>query len=343
MDPNGGALLTIEAAQELLASIVTSHIVAVQQITNTNDVFKVITERDGNFYIKFHTSWWYKDAPDTFGVVQREAAVVEMLKRKGMRLEYRSWIDCNRRIVNRSVLITSELTGTPLPVALKENPAEQGCILSALAKYLKQLHALEFPRVGYIETCGDKDMPYSLDPRENPWSDSHPCQKPENFKKFALGILRSKEAILPANLYSMLKESFEQIPRVLASEYRSPRFVINNYHPFHLHVRKDSSGWEVTGLYDFEAASAGSPVFDLILNELQITPVMGNLDWRPAFYGVYGRDPKFEAYKLMLLSYLLQATGVKPSAEIPDPEWFIRQLPSLIHAADYEAFLWFPL
>jgi hypothetical protein len=58
-------MLTMSTAKILLAQITNSPIQAVEQITNTNDVFKVVTEQDGNFYVKFHTSAWYKDTEDT--------------------------------------------------------------------------------------------------------------------------------------------------------------------------------------------------------------------------------------------------------------------------------------
>ena len=52
-------LLTIETAHVLLAPITYSPVLEVQQITNTNDVFRVATACQGNFYVKFHTSQWY--------------------------------------------------------------------------------------------------------------------------------------------------------------------------------------------------------------------------------------------------------------------------------------------
>ena len=335
-------LLSVATAQRLLAPITGSSVQAVQQITNTNDVFKVVTEQAGNFYVKFHTSRWYMDAPDTFIVVQREAAVAELLKCKRIPLGYRTWTDCTRQIVNRSVLITSELPGIPIPVALREAPDERDPILSALANFLKRLHDLEFPRAGYIEMCGDADMPSSFDLGGNPWWDSLPCQKPENFKKFALEGLNSKEKALPSDLFSMLKERFEQTPDVIRSEYHPAHFVINNYHPTHVLVRRDLSGWQVTGLYVFEAASAGTPLFDLVGNELQLTPLLGGLSWRPAFYHAYGRYPLFEAYKIILICFLLLGLAEKPSAEVPNPVWLIKDLPALIHAPDYKTFLWYP-
>lgn len=335
-------LLDVATAQTLLTRIANSGVQSVQQITNTNDVFKVTTQNEGNFFVKFHTSHWYKDAPDTFILVQREAAVTGLLERKGIPPGYRSWTDCTRRIVNRSVLITSELPGIPVPVALKKAPHEQDQIISALARFLKRLHDLEFPRAGYIEFCGNADMPFSLDPRENPWWDSHPCQKVENFRKFALDVLSSKEKAIPISLFSELKERFDRMPDFLSSEYHPPHFVINNYHPAHVHVRRDRSGWQVAGLVDFEAASAGNPVFDLVGNDLQITPLTGSLSWRPVFYQAYGRYPKFEAYKLMLLCFLLLGLGGKQTAEVPDADWLIHTMPALIDAAGYETFVWYP-
>jgi len=335
-------MLNMSTAKILLAQITNSPIQAVEQITNTNDVFKVVTEQDGNFYVKFHTSAWYKDAEDTNIVVQREAAVYELLKRRGFPLAYRTWTDCTRQVVNRSVLISSELGGIPLPEALKEAPGECDQIIIALAGFLKRLHAVEFPRAGYIEFSGEQDLSFSLNPLENPWFDSHACQKPENFRVFALDVLKSKEKFIPANVFAGLKERFERIPEILGAEYQPPRFVINNYHPFHLHVARELSGWQVIGLYDFEAVSAGNPLFDLIGNELQITPVTGNLSWRPVFYKAYGGYPAFEAYKTILLCFLLLGLRAEPGAAIPDPEWLIQKLPSLINASDYDTLNWYP-
>lgn len=335
-------MLTIPTAQMILAPIASSSVQTVEHITNTNDVFKVVTEQDGNFYVKFHTSPWYKDAADTNIVVEREAAVFELLKRKGISLGYRTWTDCTRQVVSRSVLITSELPGFPITTVIKDMPDECDQIIVALACFFKRLHELEFPKAGYIEFSGDKDLPFSLDPDEHPWRDSHPCQKPENFKRFALHVLNSKEKVLPWSLFSLLEERFEKIPEILSSEYHPPRFVINNYHPFHVHVRRDLSGWQVVGLYDFEAVSAGNPLFDLVGNELQLTPVIGDLSWRPTFYRAYGQYPKFEAYKTILLCFLLLGVGADPGAEVPDSEWLIRKLPSLINAANYDTLRWYP-
>lgn len=335
-------MLTMTTAQLLLQSIGKSAVRTLDHLTNTNDVFKIVTASDGNFYVKFHTSPWYKDAEDTQVVVRREAAVFEFLRRKGIVLDYQTWTDCTRRIVNRSVLITSELSGIPLPTAVKESPAECDHIMIALAQFLARLHNLTFPRAGYIEFSGDPDMPFALNSDEHAWWHSHSCHTAENFRSMALTILESTAHILPSSLAIRLQASFEAVPETIGAAYQPPRFVINNYHPFHVHVAHNASGWRVTGLYDFEAVSSGNALFDVVGNELQITPIIGNLSWRPTFYRAYGRWPSFEMYKTMFLCFLLRSLGGAPNMEVPDPTWLIHALPGLVDATDYHQFTWYP-
>jgi hypothetical protein len=135
---------------------------------------------------------------------------------------------------------------------------------------------------------------------------------------------------------------FETIQSSVAPDYRPPHFVINNYHPFHIHVARGTSGWWVTGLYDFEAASSGSPTFDLVGNELQLAPILGGLAWREAFYTAYGRRPDVEAYRVLLLCFLLLSLGGAPNEMVPDPAWLIRRMPALITGSRHEDLMWYP-
>ncbi len=335
-------MLNTAQAKRLLAPIARSPVKSVDHISNTNDVFKVVTEQDGNFYVKFHTSPWYCSTTDTEVVVRREAAAFELLRRKGIPLDYRAWTDCSRQVVSRSVLITSELPGIPVPEALKDCPEESDVILATLAGFLKRLQPLTFPRAGYIELSGDPDLTFTLDPAENDWCDSHPCHKPENHQKFALQILESKKEFLPPGLFAALQARFDAIPAVTAADYLPSRLVINNYHPFHIHVLREAEGWRIPGMYDFEAVSAGSPLIDMVGNELQLAPLLGGLGWRKAFYTAYGRLPPLESYKVTLLAYLLLGLEKESSAAVPDPRWLLRELPALMEAVDYENFRWYP-
>jgi len=303
-----------------------------------------VTAGCGNYYVKFHTASWYKAAIDTFHVVQREQAVSEFLKRKGIPLAYCAWADCTRRFVNRSVLITSELPGIPVPTALQEFPGERDKIIAALADFLHDLHRIEFRVPGYVEFGGDPDMPFALDLQDClPWGDSHPCQKPENLKTYALDILESKKSLLSSGVVADLKQLFDDISTVVEADYYPPHFVINNYHPFHIHVLQDKLGWHVSGIYDFEAASSGNSTFDLVLNDLQIMPIMGEATWQKLFYSAYGRWPSVETYKIILLCFLLLGIGDKPSEPVPDVKWLIRQLPELVRAASWDKLQWYPV
>ncbi len=315
----------------------------VHHISNTNDVFRVVTADCGNYYVKFHTASWYNAASDTFHVVQREQAVSEFLKKKGIPLAYCAWADCTRRFVNRSVLITSELPGIPVPTALKEMSHERSAILAALARFLRDLHEIKFRTPGYVEFGGDADLPFALDLRDClPWGDSHPCQKPENLKTYAFSILESKKSLLSAGIVADLGQLFDGIQTAVEADYYPPHFVINNYHPFHIHVLQDNLGWHVSGIYDFEAASSGSPIFDLVLNDLQIMPIMRDVAWQEPFYSTYGRQPTIETYKIILLCFLLLGIGDKPSDPIPDVKWLIHQLPKLVNAASWDRLKWYP-
>jgi hypothetical protein len=212
-----------------------------------------------------------------------------------------------------------------------------------LAHFLHAVHAIEFRIPGYIEFGGDPDMPFALDLQDYlPGGDSHPCQKPENLKKYALEMLASRIPRLPMGTVADLRCLFDDIPSIVEADYHPPHFVINNYHPFHFHVTRDGSGWQVSGLYDFEAASSGCSTFDLALNDLQLVPILGGAGWLESFYRAYGRQPALGTYKVILMCSLLMGIGEEPSEAVPDAGWLIRQLPTLIQASRWDEFRWYP-
>jgi hypothetical protein len=252
------------------------------------------------------------------------------------------WTDCSRDIVSRSVLVTSELPGEPLPIALKRYPDDQQSILDALAKYLSQIHELRFAEAGYIEFCGDESIDASLMPDRESWWNSHPCQSAENLTDLAIVTLESMKHLLSDHLYLELNSRFSSIPDRLHADFEHPTFVINNYHPFHMHVVRDGGDWAVTGFYDFEAVSSGNAMFDLALNDLQITPLLGTLSWRKSFYRSYRRPVRLESYKTILLIYLILGLATDPSDVVPDPSWFRGRLPWLLKAETLEDLRWYP-
>ena len=82
---NRSELSTVQA-QKLLLPIGDVMITGIERTATINDVFRIKTRDHGNDYIKFHTARWYADQPDTFFVVNRECAVHELLRKRGMPL-----------------------------------------------------------------------------------------------------------------------------------------------------------------------------------------------------------------------------------------------------------------
>jgi Ser/Thr protein kinase RdoA (MazF antagonist) len=80
----------------------------------TNDVFRIRTKAHGSYYVKFHTARWYADQPDAFFVVERECALCELLRKRGIPLPYRAWGDYTRAVVPRPVFVSEELQGIPI-------------------------------------------------------------------------------------------------------------------------------------------------------------------------------------------------------------------------------------
>jgi aminoglycoside phosphotransferase len=338
----GHPLLTAESANKLMAPIAKEKTIKVEHISNTNDVFRVTTGDGAKYYIKFHTASWYKDAPDTAIIVRREHMTAQLLKQKGVRLGYDSWVDCSRTTVGRSVLITSELVGLPLPSVLQSQKDEREQILGALADYFSLLHSMEFETAGYIEFSGASEIDPTLIPERGEWWNSHPCQKSQNLQGFALRVLKSKRQYLTRALAADIETSFMNIGENLLLEYARPHFVINNYHPFHMHVQKVRGQWQVTGFYDLEAASSGNSTMDLVQNDMQITSLMGSASWRPSFVKRYEGTFGIATYKIILVCYLLLGLSEVPTGVVPNPPWLMSRLPQLLGATRIEQLEWYP-
>lgn len=338
---DGHPLLSRDAAGQLLASITTEAMCRIEHVSNTNDVFRILTGSGNRFYIKFHTSPWYKDAEDTAVVVRREYLGARLLKDRGIRLDYTSWMDCTRTVVGRSVLILSELPGEPLPRLLQQHPSKAAELLPAFAGYLGQVHSIAFPVAGYLEFCGDDSIPPDWIPEKQTWWNSHACQTAANLMALAIETLSNANSI-PGTLAAEIKRQFAASEDALAAEYRQPAFVINNLHPFHFHLSRTEGSWQVVGFYDLEVTSSGNPTTDVALCDLQLTPLLGRLGWRTEFLSAYGRPLGIHTYKTLLITHLLMALRRAPTHTIPDPAWLIDRLPALAAASSIGELGWYP-
>jgi aminoglycoside phosphotransferase len=333
--------LTKEQAQRLLAPLGAVSVADISRAATTNDVFRVVTKTHGTYYVKFHTARWYADQPDTFFVVERECAVCEFLRKRGMPLPYRAWGDFTRTVVSRSVYICGELDGIPVPDALNRFPEQRGSILRAFGRYMRQLHAIEFSTPGlfaYAHAYFGDTMP--VPPVCAP--DQGGLHRPEYFQRDALQTLEAKRALLPEHAVARLSVLFQSLGDVIRPDYAPPRFMVGNCHAWHFHADQVNGGWAIRGFYDFEAVSAGDPNIDLVELDVTLTPALGGASWREPFFEGYGRWPRFEGYKRRLFYYLLCEVGNPYTRQIPDPVWLNGRWQAMINASGWQELEWFP-
>jgi aminoglycoside phosphotransferase len=334
--------LTIEQAAKLLAPAGPVTVLEVSLTGTINNVYMVRTLAHGNYYVKFHTAPWYADQPDTYFVVEREVAVCDLLRKRGIPLPYQSWGDYTREIVPRSVYICQELPGMPVPAAIAQFPGQRDEILQALGRYMRQLHNIEFSRPGLLAGA---HAVFASDINPIPpvftW-DHDPMHHAEHLQREALAVLERNKENLPSTLVPLLRELFQSVAKIVKQDYMPPRFTVGNCHAYHFHVDRLNGAWQVLGFYDFEAVSAGDSTIDLVELEITLTPGMHSSSWRTPFFAAYGSWPGFEGYKRRLLYYLLFEAAKPHSRMIPDVQWFNEQLPSLIQASNWSDLVWYP-
>ena len=337
--------LTHEQAQRLLAPVGDVVIVEITVAATTNDVFKVVTRDHGNLYVKLHTARWYADQPDTFFVVNRECAVPELLRKRGMALPYRAWGDYTRGVVGRSAYICGELAGTPVPQALARFPRESAEILRALGHYMRRLHSIEFSNPGLLEPAHALFCEAEgTIPRVEAWHGGH-LHHPEHMQREALDMLQgaTEAGHLHPGVSAALDALFQRMASTLDPDYHPPRFTVGNCHAWHFHTERVNGHWTIFGFYDFEAASAGDPTIDLVELEMTLVPSTRSFAWRDPFYEGYGHRPTFEGYKMRVLYYLLYELGKAHSRMVPDPGWQEKRWMDLAGAGTWQDLTWFPI
>jgi aminoglycoside phosphotransferase len=336
--------LTTEQARRLLGRVGHVAVVSVNAAATTNHVFRVVTRDHGVFYVKFHTARWYADLEDTGVVVEREAAACDLLQKRGLRLPYVAWGNLTRTVTPRSVFISGELPGIPVPAAISSRPECAESVVRALGSYMRRLHAIEFESPGIL--CPEQVRlagPTGPVPHVERWS-AHPLHSAESFQRDALSQLEAQvqRGLLLAESVGPLEDLFGRAGELLAPSYTRPRLVVGNCHAWHFHVGCHASVWSVLGFYDFEAMSAGDPHLDLVEIDITLTPAAPGFAWQEPFFEAYGHRPGFEGYKTRLLYYLLFELGKSHSLIVPDQAWLRNRWMALIHAEDWSKLRWHP-
>lgn len=275
-------------------------------------------------------------------MVERECAVCELLRKRGIPLPYRAWGDYTRTVVPRSVFVCEELQGLPVPEALRQFPGEREAILNNLGRYMRQLHDIEFSRPGLLAYAHAYfAAAHGTIPSVFTW-DRHPMHHAEYLQRDALDLLDTKKGYLPEAVTGALRELFSSLAAVVRSDYSPPRFTVGNCHAWHFHVSRHNGEWRIEGFYDLEAASAGDSNIDLVELEMTLTPALRSTAWREPFFAGYGSWPGFDGYKRRLLYYLLFEVGKAQSPMIPDADWLSQRWSGMIHAVDWSQLGWYP-
>lgn len=328
--------LSPEQARALLKPIGEVTVRAVTRAATANDVFQVTTETHGAFYVKFHTARWYADQADTSFVAAREAAVHDLLRKRGMPLPYPGWADLSRTIVPAPVYVCGELPGLPVTEILARWPGEMFAVMHALGTYLRGLHDIIFTTPGIL---GPEHV--QLAPPEGPvppvaaW-DKHAMHHPKHFQRFALEKLdeTAHKGLIAPETENALRALFERMAETIRTDYTPPRFTVGNCHVWHFHMQPVGGQWTVSGFYDFEAVSAGDATIDLVEIEDTLVPKIKTFAWRTPFFSGYGRAPAFEGYKMRLLYYLLHDLS-RFGAPWPEQKW-----DGLVRAGKWEELVW---
>ena len=341
------AELTVAQAQELLADSVPGvQVVKTQQVAFTNDVFRTLSRSHGNYYIKFHTARWYVDLPDTACVVDRELAGHELLARRGMALPYRMWGDCSGRVVPRAALISEHLVGEPVSSILKRQPEATEPLVEELGRYLRRLHSIEFSHraplsLGLVRSAGPSGR-IVVPPQPPEWdSEDRPTIRRGRGR---LGGA-CDAGVVDTQTAQELEKLLDAAPATGSAV--GPRFTLKNCHLPHFHALPADGGWQVTGVYDFEAVSADYAGGDVMELEFNLTPVTGGFAWRHAFERGYGEVSDFPRYKVRLLNDLLYYMGEFTRAgrfgeKVPDIPWLSARLVQLAKAQCWRELEWFP-
>lgn len=338
------ARLTPSQATQLLTRVGDVEVLDISVAATINDVFRVATRAHGVFFVKFHTARWYADQPDTAFVAEREAAAVQLLRKRGLPLPYTAWADTSRTVVPRSVFICGDVGGRPVTEAAAQFPAASDEIMRALGRYLRRLHEIEFTTPGILHPKHAELTPAAgIIPHVESW-DEHMMHHPEHFQRDALAAIARVESSgsLPSGIAAEMETRFTHSADILRPDYQPPRLTLGNCHAYHFHVAPAARGWKVLGCYDFEAVSAGDRTIDLVELEVILAPALRSLRWREPFFAGYGDRPSLEGYALRLIYYLLCEVENPYTKQIPDPDWLRERWLRLLNAETWEDLTWYP-
>jgi aminoglycoside phosphotransferase len=285
-----------QQAQEITRLIGVRGSATITPIKQYNHVYRIDCG-GAAFFLKTYTKDWYGDnVAATGGCVDHEACAWSLLAAHGLAAPEVALArrDCENPL-GRPFIVTRELRGANLTAELRRARAPGG-LIESLGAYLRRMHDITFAFPGYLMTGGGPAAP----PIGGAWQ--HPIWSAKEWQKNALATLRREGPRLSRSVADRLAPALAIAEQALAPAYAPPRFAHGDCWAHQFFVLQQNGDWQISGVVDMEAASAGDSESDLVHLFMELASVLpASSRWWEAFFAGYGRAPDFHLFRLRLL------------------------------------------
>lgn len=279
--------------------------VQVERIRSGNSVYRIRCD-DGTLFLKIPAKdleAWSNELDGAAVKVEREAAAAACLRRH--RVAAFETVTAETGVANpvgRPYLLTRAVDGTAFRSLMEPAPPTgwEG-IVAAVGSYLRCVHNIEFEATGYLVSA---DGPAGPTPPAPP----RPAHDPLVAQRDALHDLERAGDRIDPGVKRSVAARLSCLAERTAPQYEPPRFVIGGFHTNHPHLARSGDAWTVVGCIDFEVASGGRVVDDIVTFAVGLAAELPVLGWWAPLFDGYGGPPPFEAVRDELLgscAYLL--------------------------------------
>jgi aminoglycoside phosphotransferase len=267
-----------------------------------NHVFN-IRYNQFNFFLKAHTKPIYSDEQVLSGLpVSHEANAYRILKENGLLTPRVVVAESNPdNPIQYPFILTQKLEGEPVLEALKRvERREFNAILYTIGEYVRKMHDITFDQLGYGAIDGSSTSPFSTRGFDL-----------QQRKQEALDMLEAERDQLSDAVYLGLREKFTLMDSDLLDEYNQKSFIHGALDVNKFFIKRHGNEWTITGLLDMEMAGAGDYVDDIVHFGVSIAKEFPDSFWWEPFFKGYGKEPKYQHFKLRLLGYTEDELGWK--------------------------------
>jgi aminoglycoside phosphotransferase len=279
----------------------------VEAIKRRHDVFQITTDLSV-YYLKAHS----KDLDagrdpllEAAAKVRREHAAYTCLNRHGRPAVDVVTVDPGAdNELGWPYLVTRPLAGIRLLDIVRS--ADAGIWPAAVrtfGEYLASAHEIIFAHCGYLVSA---DGPA---PDGSSIAAHEPTHHAAAVSAAALRDLERARPHLDLALATKVEARFDELPRMVATEYTPPRFVHGNIHLDHPYLLLSPGGAKFEAYLDMDAASAGAVAADIESVAWEMMLHGGGLRWWEPFFDGYGRWLDLDRVRVGLLTACFYCFG----------------------------------